>query len=255
MEGFAILASGSKGNATYLGTKDCKLLIDVGISLKRIETSLATLQVKLEEVSGILITHEHHDHIASLETLVRRYPIPIYANSETAKVIAGQLSIRPQFKIFTTGEPFLCGDIEIHPFSIPHDTVDPVAFTFSMMGYKLGLCTDLGFVTSQVVARLRSCDYLIIESNHEVDLVYASNRPLVYKKRVLGRQGHLSNEDCKKLLEQIQHPRLKTIFLAHLSSECNTEELALKSVAHLPFSFEIAKQEWMSRAILFAPSI
>jgi len=156
---------------------------------------------------------------------------------------------KPRFKIFSTGETFEFGDIEIHPFSVQHDTLDPVAFTFRIEGIKIGVCADLGFVTTLVKAHLEGCDYLYIEANHEPSMVYACPRPLVYKQRVLGRQGHLSNEACGQLLQEIDHPGLKHIYLAHLSSECNHPELALKRIQeHMKrdLSISIAYQEKVS---------
>ena len=129
--------------------------------------------------------------------------IPILANHETAKGIVNTFHDCPKFKIFSTGETFEFGDLEIHPFSIQHDTLDPVAFTIRLDHLKLGFCTDLGFATSLVQTRLQGCDYLYLESNHQPDMVLASNRPLIYKQRVLSRSGHLSNEDCGNLLAEV----------------------------------------------------
>jgi phosphoribosyl 1,2-cyclic phosphodiesterase len=230
MKGFCPLASGSKGNCIYLGTEKTKILIDAGISAKMTAERLLEIGVKLEEIEAILITHEHTDHIKGLTALACRMRIPVFANSETAKAICGILNEVPKFKIFSTGEPFEFGDLEIHPFSIQHDTLDPVAFAIKTMGLKLGFCTDLGFVTSLVTHALQGCDYLYLEANHEPSMVHASARPMIYKQRVLSRQGHLSNEECATLLAHILHEHLKHVHLAHLSSECNAPEVALKMV-------------------------
>ncbi len=230
MYGFCPLASGSKGNCIYLGTKNKKVLIDAGLSAKAIQAKLSEIGVSINEIDAILVTHEHTDHIQGLRVLAYKTGIPVFANNETAKGIVNTFHDCPKFKIFSTGETFEFGDLEIHPFSISHDTLDPVAFTVRFDGMKLGFCTDLGFVTTLVQNQLKDCDYLYVESNHQVSMVHSSARPMVYKQRVLSKSGHLSNEACGKLLTQVAHSGLKHVHLAHLSSECNSHETALHVV-------------------------
>ena len=257
MKGFCPLASGSKGNAIYLGTSSTKILIDAGISGKAIKQRLSEIDVDLSEIDAVLVTHEHSDHILGLSVLALKHGIPVFANHETAKGIASSLRECPKFKIFSTGESFEYGDLEIHPFSIPHDTPDPVAFTIRQGSQKLGFCTDLGFVTPLVQHHLQECDYLYLEANHEPSMVHASARPMVYKQRVLGRSGHLSNESCGKLLQEIYHPNLKHVHLAHLSQECNSPEQALSKVRSLlsergiDLNLCAAPQEKISLAVKF----
>ncbi len=257
MKGFCPLASGSKGNCIYLGTEKTKVLIDAGISAKAIQMRLAEINVDLADIDAILITHEHTDHIQGLKILAYKMGIPVLANHETAKGIVETFHDCPKFKIFSTGESFEFGDFEIHPFSIQHDTLDPVAFTIRVNSLKLGFCTDLGFATSLVQAQLRNCDYLYLESNHQPSMVYASSRPMIYKQRVLSRSGHLSNEACGNLLSQVFGPQLKHVHLAHLSSECNSPETALNVVKGIleekGISLEMctAPQDKISRAIHF----
>jgi phosphoribosyl 1,2-cyclic phosphodiesterase len=166
MKGFCPLASGSKGNCIYFGTNHTKILIDAGISAKAIQARLSEINVDLTDIDAILITHEHMDHILGLKTLAYKRGIPVFANHETAKGIVEVFHDCPKFKIFSTGEKFEFGDLEIHPFSVQHDTLDPVAFTIRTNSLKLGFCTDLGFPTSLVQAQLMDCDYLYIEYNH-----------------------------------------------------------------------------------------
>lgn len=230
MQVFCPLGSGSKGNSLYLGTKETKILIDAGLSGKMIAARLGEINVDISEIEAILVTHEHTDHINGLKTLAFKMGIPVFANSETAKAIYGIYNDCPKFKIFSTNETFEFGDLEIHPFSIQHDAVDPVAFTIKCNGNKLGICTDLGFATTLVKNHLKHCDFLYLEANHQPSMVHASARPLVYKQRVLSRQGHLSNEECGDLLAEVSHEGLKHVYLAHLSSECNHPEVALKTV-------------------------
>ena len=230
MHGFCPLASGSKGNSIYFGTKKTKILIDAGISEKATRKKLEELEVELEEIQAILITHEHTDHIRGLKMLALKRGIPVLTNSETAKAILSTLPDCPKFKLFTTGSTFTFGDIEIHPFSIQHDAVDPVGFILRVDGIKIGFCTDLGFATTLVKSHLRECDFLYLESNHQPSMVHASPRPMIYKQRVLGRSGHLSNEACAELLAEVFHPKLRHIHLAHLSGECNSPQTALDTV-------------------------
>ena len=257
MKGFCPLASGSKGNCIYLGTNNVKILIDAGLSSRAIQQRLKEINVELDEIDAILITHEHSDHIIGLKSLALKRGIPVFANHETAKGIVESFHDCPKFKIFSTGETFEFGDLEIHPFSIQHDTLDPVAFTIRTDHLKLGFCTDLGFATSLVHAKLKDCDYLYLEANHQPSMVHASSRPMIYKQRVLSRSGHLSNEDCGHLLSKVYSPRLKHVHLAHLSSECNNPQTAIQVVNDILSQHGInidlctAPQDKISRAIHF----
>ncbi|MDJ0651804.1 MAG: MBL fold metallo-hydrolase [Simkaniaceae bacterium] len=252
MKKFCPLASGSKGNVIYVEGKETKILIDVGISFKALTERLGQINVDIGEIDAILVTHEHGDHIRGLEKTAKTLNIPVFANSETAKAILHAMRHRPRFKIFSTGESFEFGDMEIHPFSVQHDTLDPVAFTIQIQEVKIGICADLGFATTLVRAHLLNCDYLYIEANHEPSMVYACNRPVMYKQRVLGRQGHLSNDAAVELIQEIDHPGLKHVYLAHLSSECNTPALAIQKVQEKvkrELSLSIAFQEKVSTLI------
>ncbi|CAM0116997.1 Putative metallo-hydrolase YycJ [Rhabdochlamydiaceae symbiont of Dictyostelium giganteum] len=257
MIGFCPLASGSKGNSIFIGTKNTRILIDAGLSLKMLEERLSHIHMHLRDIDAILITHEHIDHIRALKTLTSKYSIPIFANSDTAHAILETMDHIPKFKIFSTGETFEFGDLEIHPFSIQHDTLDPVAFTIETAQLKLGFCTDLGFATTLVKNRLQGCDFLYLEANHEPSMVHASSRPMVYKQRVLSRQGHLSNAQCAELLQDIACIKLKHLHLAHLSEECNHPQKALGIIQNtlntlgLKTELSIAKQHEISKAVLF----
>jgi len=256
MRGFCPLASGSKGNCLYLGTSKTKILIDAGLTAKATRERLATIGVALEDIDAILITHEHTDHIRGLDIL-GKMGIPVLANSATVEALGSLIETTPRYKIFTTGEAFEFGDIEVHPFSIQHDAIDPVAFVFHAENQKIGVCADLGFATSLVINHLLQCAILYIEANHQEDMVHASARSLVYKMRVLSRQGHLSNAQCAQLLERVIHPGLRHIYLAHLSSECNAPELALKiaretlATLQATAAVSIAYQERISQPISF----
>lgn len=257
MLGFCPLSSGSKGNCIYFGSQKAKILIDAGISYSAIESKLSEIDVDIKQIDAVLVTHEHVDHISGLKVLCERLNIPVFCNSSTAKGICDALKIRPRFRMFTTGETFQFADLEIRPFSVPHDTLEPVAFTIQAEGLKVGFCADLGHVTSLVKNELKCCDFLYVEANHQPSMVHASSRPYIYKQRVLSRQGHLSNEECACLLVDIWHEGIKHVFLAHLSAECNQPELALKIVQEAlekygaKPSISIAHQESISKKILF----
>jgi len=256
-KGFCPLASGSKGNSIFLGTDETKILVDAGISTRATKNKLAEIGISIEDIDAILITHDHFDHIQGLRVMAYKMGIPVFANQETAKGIVNTFHDCPNFKIFSTGETFEFKDLVIHPFSIQHDTLDPVAFTIKTDDLKLGFCTDLGFVTSLVRNQLQNCDYLYLEANHQPSMVHSSARPMVYKQRVLGRSGHLSNEACGQLLTEIAHSGLKHVHLAHLSEECNTPETALSVVNEalenqgIKLNLAIAHQNHVCSPILF----
>ena len=258
MRGICPLSSGSKGNLIFVGSSTTKLLFDVGLSLKQIKEKLSEIDLTIDDIDGVVISHEHSDHIKGLEQIAKHTDIPVLCNGDTAKAICQMIDTRPNFKIFSTGEKFSFHDIDILPFSIQHDTLDPVAFMLTFDDIKIGICTDLGFASNLVAHHLKNCDYLYIEANHEESMVHACARPLIYKKRVLGRQGHLSNKGCAELLTKIYHKDLKHVYLAHLSSECNTPDVALKTVndhlkhhnIELPLS--IAHQDTISEKIILS---
>ncbi|MCI0382663.1 MAG: MBL fold metallo-hydrolase [Chlamydiae bacterium] len=255
MIGICPLASGSKGNCIYIGTERTKILIDAGISVRTIANRLGEIGVDLKEIDAIIITHEHADHISGLQMVSSKFAIPIFTNSDTAKAIYDIFGTIPKLKIFSTGEDFEFGDLLFHPFSVQHDALDPIALTIQFEEIKIGICTDLGFVSASVIHQLKECDYLYVEANHEPSMVYACSRPDIYKERVLSRQGHLSNHQCAELIEAVFHEKLKHVYLAHLSSECNSPELALKIVQEKlmgkNISISIAHQDQRSEMTQF----
>ena len=253
---FCPLASGSKGNSLYLETEQAKVLIDAGLSPKQLELRLNEIGSSLDQIDAILVTHDHSDHIAGLGAIWNRYRIPVFTNSETAKAIVTAAGVVPRFKIFTTGESFVFADLEILPFTIPHDTIDPVGFTIQSGGTKIGVAADLGFGTSLVKRVLKDCHYLYLEANHEESFVHASPRPRVYKDRVLSKLGHLSNKASADILSEVAHPGLVAVHLAHLSKECNSEAKALEIVngvlenRGIRLNVSIAYQDQVSEQIL-----
>lgn len=209
-------------------TPGARILIDVGISARGIASTLASLGTAPEELTAICITHEHTDHIRALKLFSERWQIPIICNRETAKAICAAFPTHRgfNFKLFSTGEPFAFSDLEITPFRVQHDAVEPVGFRFGCNGRSVAVCTDLGIWTRPIAEMLKGAEALLIEANHEPDFVYASPRSKVYKERVTGRFGHLSNSECADLIRAAHTPQLKRVYLGHLSSECNSPDKA-----------------------------
>ena len=256
MIGFCPLASGSKGNCIFVGTKNVRLLIDAGLSFRELQKRLSEIDVECESIDAIVISHEHSDHIRGLDMITKKLNIAVYCNRDTALAIMQSCKYRPTFKIFSD-EPFCIEDVQLQSFSISHDTVDPVGFTLCYDGLKLGIATDLGIVNRLVEHHLKGCDLLYVESNHDEGLVMACSRSMVYKQRVLSRQGHLSNKACANLVKNLSHKGLKRVYLAHLSEECNTNQLAAQSIQkafnnNTPFSLVVAQQKFISAVTLFS---
>lgn len=223
------LGSGSKGNAVLLQSPRAKYLVDVGFSAKQMRIRLEALGISIHEIDAVFITHEHGDHVSGLKQLNKIWQgsVPIFANSETARAIFQRIQEPLPFSIFSTGVPFDFSGLDIFPFSIQHDAVDPVAFRFTLGEASIGICTDLGCVQSSIVECLSGVNVLYTEANHDVKLVQASTRTQWYKNRVLGRLGHLSNHTCAQLLKSINHEYLEAVYFAHLSQECNSPDLLL----------------------------
>lgn len=226
---FTILGSGSAGNCTYLETSKTRLLIDAGFSGKQIRTRLATIKKEVTDLSGIVITHEHSDHIAGLVGLASKLNAPIYCNRLTKQAIESQLGIKVNCCIFNTGSTFEVGDVAVETFSVPHDAYDPVNFFLRTPEGNIGFLTDLGHVTKMVLERVRTANVLLIESNHDVKMLQEDiRRPWSLKQRIMSRHGHLSNESAAEAVEQILSDGLRHVFLGHLSRDCNKPEKALK---------------------------
>lgn len=222
-----ILGSGSSGNCAYVETAETRILVDAGFSLRQIRQRLATIGRAPENLTGILITHEHSDHIAGISAIAGKLQIPIYCNRDTAEEIQFQLQMKLSCRLFATGMSFEIGDILVESFSIPHDAQDPVGFLLRTNGAHIGFLTDLGHATTLVLERVRHAHALVLESNHDVKLLQdCPRRPWSLKQRILGRHGHLSNEAAADAAAQIMSADLKHLYLGHLSRECNKPDLA-----------------------------
>ena len=231
---FCSIASGSSGNCTFAGTDHTSLLIDAGISGKRITDGLSGLNRKPQELDGILITHEHIDHIRSIGVLSRKYGLPVYATRGTIRGILGCSQIGKidcsLFHEIHADQDFSIGDITVSPFRISHDAADPVGFRMKSRDSTFAVATDMGCFDDYIVAKLSGLDGILLESNHDINMLQVGPYPYPLKQRILGERGHLSNEAAGRLLCEILHDEMKYILLGHLSKENNYEALAYATV-------------------------
>ena len=220
-----LLASGSRGNSTLIEVDGCRILIDAGLSGKETERRLSTLSLAGEDLDAILVTHEHHDHVGGIGPLARRYNLPVHIDRQTHAALP-KLGKIEQLNHFTAGETFSCRNISVSSFSTTHDAVNPVGFTIESSEGKIGFATDLGLPTRLVAEQLKDCRVLILEANHDIDMLQNSSYPWELKQRIRSRHGHLSNNESCQLLEDIGWPGLEAVFLAHLSEENNCPTVA-----------------------------
>lgn len=228
------IASGSSGNCIYVGHDDTHLLVDTGISKKRIVEGLYGIDVDPETLTGILLTHEHVDHIAGLGPFLRKYHIPVYGTKGTvnAALCSSGLGVidRSLLNIIEPGSGFMIGDVEVKSFNISHDAAEPVCYVFESDGIKVGVATDMGVFTDETVEALQGLSAVLLEANHDVHMLEAGIYPYMLKRRILGDKGHLSNENSGRLLSKVWTEQLKHIFLGHLSKENNYPDLAYETV-------------------------
>ncbi len=226
-----ILGSGSGGNCAYIETAETRLLVDAGFSARQIRQRLAGIGRTPENLTAILVTHEHGDHVQGLPLIAQRLGIPVYANRLTLDALAFQQDIRFAGHVFETGASFEIGDVRVDTFSIPHDAQDPVGFLLRTELGNIGFLTDLGHATRLVMERVRSANVLLLEANHDVKLLQDDvRRPWSLKQRILSRHGHLSNDAAAETIEQIVSENLRHLYLGHLSRDCNRPELAQQTV-------------------------
>lgn len=224
---FTILGSGSGGNCAYLETDEVRLLIDAGFSGRQIRQRLAAIGRTPETLNGILLTHEHSDHVMGLKMIAAKLGIPVYCNRLTREAIENQFKVPFDCRIFSTGASFEVGDVSVDTFSVPHDAYDPVGFLLHTSAGRIGFLTDLGHATKAVVDRVRPANVLVLETNYDLKrLQEDTRRPWSIKQRILSRHGHLSNAAAADVMEQVISDDLRQVYLGHLSRDCNTPELA-----------------------------
>ena len=229
---FCPIASGSSGNCIYAGTESTNILFDAGLSGKRIKEGLDILNVDGTNIDALFITHEHSDHIKGAGIISRRFDIPIYATEGTWEAMENTIGNigRRNKKFIYSGEPCVINDMYIMPFDIPHDAAEPVGYSIFAKDFKMTIATDLGHVTDTVKENIQGSDVLLLESNHDVDMLKCGSYPWALKQRILGDKGHISNETAGKLISEIMDGKLKHIYLGHLSDENNEPHLAYETV-------------------------
>lgn len=229
---FCSLYSGSSGNSLFIESDNVKLLIDSGVSAKKVEEGLNSINVDINDIDAILVTHEHSDHIQSLGTISKKFNIPVYANRETWDAMPNQRNKidSNNIKYYNANEDFEIGNLKIYPFSIPHDAVNPCGFNFFYDNKKLSIATDLGHITNKIIDSLEGSSFLMLEANYDPDVLKCSRYPYLLKERIAGPNGHLSNNLAGKTIAHLVNCGLNNAVLGHLSKENNFPELALHTV-------------------------
>lgn len=231
---FCSLASGSSGNCQYIASEDTGLLLDAGLSGKYITKALEDINADIGKLQGILVTHEHSDHVKAVGILMRKYGLDVYATEKTWQAMESKLGkINPDLiKVIEKDKLFTIGDIEIDPYPVSHDAVDTVGYTFNHRDGKVSVVTDLGYVPIELLTRVMDCDLLMMESNHNIEMLQAGKYPYFLKRRILSDKGHISNETAaENIVRAIQSGnRISHVLLGHLSKENNLPELAYETV-------------------------
>jgi phosphoribosyl 1,2-cyclic phosphodiesterase len=227
-----ILASSSGGNCALLCSGNRRFLVDAGLSARQISLRLDSLGVKVENLDGVFITHEHIDHIIGLPVLLKKHPMPVYCNSQTRGALLGNgLGDYRNWHTFQTGAEFAIEDLTIQSFHIPHDAVDPVGYAFHSDNTCIGFLTDLGYAPALAIERVRDAHTLVLESNHDEKMLQdCPKRPWSLKQRILSRHGHLSNAAAANVIDHLLERNLRQLVLGHLSRDCNTPEVALATM-------------------------
>ena len=232
MLNFCSLYSGSSGNSLFVETENTKVLVDVGLSCKKIEEALSTIEKDPNSIDAILITHEHSDHIKGLSTISHKFDIPVFATRETFDAMPTQTEkiSNKNINYFYPDEKFNINDLEITPFSIPHDAANPCGFTINNEKRQLSIATDIGHMTNGILKNLEGSKFILLESNYDPEVLMYSHYPYILKTRIAGPTGHLSNEAAGKTISCLLKSGLQQVMLGHLSKESNFPELAYKTV-------------------------
>lgn len=246
---FFLLASGSKGNSIFVESGNTRILIDAGISANKVRQALAVRDISAETISHIILTHAHSDHTRGVGVFANRYRIPVVGHPETLDEIARLL--KPGQQTMAVEEPFQLEDFHFTPFAVPHDCYPTMGYIIRDGRKSLAICTDIGIVTNEIRRHLNGVNGLVLESNHDPEMLMNGPYPWHLKERVGGRQGHLSNQDAGKLLTEIDHGQLRHVILAHLSDQNNTAEMALRTVQKIvgpafPARITVAEQRTAS---------
>lgn len=227
---FASLGSGSEGNALVIEIGQTRILMDCGFSLSETTARLSRLQLSPEQLHGIVVTHEHSDHIGGVARLAKKYSLPVYLTHGTLRSQLAAFSDFPLLNEISSHLPFSIGEINIHPFPVPHDADEPVQYVFSDGTKRLGVLTDSGSSTPHIESMLSRCDALILECNHDIEMLENGKYPRHLKKRVGGKFGHLNNQEAAALLARLDNSKLQHLIAAHLSQQNNTREFVVRAL-------------------------
>lgn len=222
------------GNCLFIESENTKLLVDAGVSLKKIEAGLESLNVSPSSLDGIIVTHEHSDHIQSLGNLSKKFNLPVFANQETFDNMPKQTDkiAAENINKFKNKEKFSINDIDIIPFDIPHDAANPCGFNISCNNDKISIATDIGHITNEILKQLEGSKFILLESNYDSEVLKYSKYPFLLKQRIAGPNGHLSNELASKVINYLMKDNLQIAMLGHLSKESNFPELAYQTVVN-----------------------
>lgn len=249
---FIPLFSGSSGNATLVCSDRTKILIDAGVSGKRLEEALSFVGEDIRDVRGILITHEHNDHILSAGILSRKHGIPVFATDLTWQAANGKLgNVHPRHTRVIEKNEFYIDDLLIEPFEIPHDAADPVGYCVSSGNRKAAVATDLGWFPQRIEFRLHSCDLVLLEANHDLNMLASGRYPRELKERIRSRHGHLSNDEAGDAAVRLVSAGVTSILLGHLSQENNMEQLAYRTVTDALLAQGISPGRDMNLGVAF----
>lgn len=229
---FCNLYSGSSGNCSFVGTDNINILIDCGESQKKILTALESIGTNINQINAIVVTHEHSDHVKTLGAISKKYNIPVYANEKTFNNMPEQTELikEENRKIFNTDDHFEIGDLQIHPFHIPHDAAEPCGYNIYSENNKISIATDIGHMDNSILKKLEESKFLLLESNYEPEILKYAKYPYYLKRRISGPNGHLSNQEASDTIIKLLSTGVNNIMLGHLSKETNFPELAYKTV-------------------------
>jgi phosphoribosyl 1,2-cyclic phosphodiesterase len=227
---FCVLGSGSKGNATFVEAGGTRILIDAGFSGVEIERRLAAIGVAVDSLNGILVSHEHSDHIRGVQILARRHGLPVLVSRATLTAAAKELSRLGQWLEIAPGRELAFQELEIHPFALSHDAAEPLGFVIRHRELAFGYCTDTGIVSRLMRYRLSGCHGLVLECNHDLEMLKNGGYPPPLQQRIRSQEGHLTNSEAARFLVELLHDGLEHVVLAHISETNNTPELALATV-------------------------
>lgn len=230
---FCSLYSGSSGNSIFIATENAKILIDAGLAGKRIEEALKSIGENLSDIDGIFVTHEHSDHTKGIGVISRKYDVPIYSNAKTWEAMEGSLGKIKEhnIKVMDRRSTISIKDLDIKSFNIPHDAIAPVGYTINSSGKQMSIATDFGIYTEEIRDNIRDSEVILLECNHDINMLKFGPYPYNLKRRILSEVGHLSNEDCAKaIVNLITYSPNKKIVLGHLSSTNNNPHLAIETV-------------------------